>query len=87
MLWLLLYIGGEPLLERAINSLKHTVNESMTITEQAKTLILQVLKFIKEQKETFIRIHHALFYIDGRYYNISNRITGIKYVIKKIQIF
>lgn len=39
---------------------------------------------LKEEKTTIKRIHSALFYMDGKYYNLSNRITGIQYVSRFI---
>ncbi|XP_044259060.1 peroxisome biogenesis factor 10-like isoform X1 [Tribolium madens] len=81
LVWLLLYIGGEPICDRLINSLLNKIKHSNELTEQAKTLLIKLLTFLQEQKHTLKRIHHSLFYIGGKYYNISNRILAIKYVL------
>lgn len=36
--------------------------------------------FLIEEKPSLKRVHNSLFYVDGKYYNISNRMVGIHYV-------
>lgn len=79
-MWLLLYVGGEPLLERLILKLKSDITNSTSLTHQAQAVFLGILNFLSSNKSNLKRIHQALFYINGRYYNVSNRITGIRYV-------
>ncbi|XP_019874179.1 peroxisome biogenesis factor 10 [Aethina tumida] len=78
-MWLLLYVGGEPLLERLILKLKSDITNSTSLTHQAQAVFLGILNFLSSNKSNLKRIHQALFYINGRYYNVSNRITGIRY--------
>ncbi|KAJ8976125.1 hypothetical protein NQ317_019390 [Molorchus minor] len=73
-LWMVLFIGGEPLLERFLEALKNKISKSVTLTENAKSFLFKCIDFTKDQKSTLARIHHSLFYIDGKYYNISNRV-------------
>lgn len=80
-IWLILYVGGDPLLERLLNFLKSKINRSQSLTSEAKNLFLKAIEFIRDNKQTFKRIHHSIFYINGRYYNVSNRLTNIKYVL------
>ncbi|KAJ8934265.1 hypothetical protein NQ318_020916 [Aromia moschata] len=80
-LWLILFIGGEPLLERLLNTVKNKVLASKTVTQNGKSVLLKCIDFVKEQKPTLTRIHHSIFYTNGKYYNISNRIMGIRYVL------
>ncbi|RZC34641.1 peroxisome biogenesis factor 10, partial [Asbolus verrucosus] len=81
LMWLALYIGGEPLFDRFMHSLQTKIKKSNELTEKAKTLFLKILDFTQQHKQTVKRIHHSLFYINGKYYNISNRAMGIKYVL------
>lgn len=80
MIWMILYIGGEPLLDRALTHTENKVKYSASLTQQAKDTLLKCIQGFKEHKWVLKRIHQSLFYINGKYYNISNRFTGIKYV-------
>ncbi|XP_023015884.2 peroxisome biogenesis factor 10 [Leptinotarsa decemlineata] len=80
-LWLILYVGGEPLLERLLNYSRNKINNSVSMTDKAKSVFLSCIDIFKEEKSTIKRIHTSLFYMDGKYYNISNRLTGIHYVL------
>ncbi|KAJ8921942.1 hypothetical protein NQ315_008576 [Exocentrus adspersus] len=80
-LWLILYIGGEPLLDRLLSSSKDKISKSTSLRQDAKSFLLKSIDFIRDQKPTISRIHHSIFYTNGKYYNISNRLTGIKYVL------
>ncbi|CAH0552080.1 unnamed protein product [Brassicogethes aeneus] len=80
-IWLVLYLGGEPMLDRLIKKLKNQINNSQKITENSKSFFVNILNFVSNNKLKFNRIHKALFYINGKYYNVSNRITGIRYVL------
>ncbi|XP_018578337.1 peroxisome biogenesis factor 10-like, partial [Anoplophora glabripennis] len=80
-LWLILYIGGEPLLERLLSSSKNKISKSTALREEAKSFLLRCIDFIKERKSTVARIHQSIFYTNGKYYNLSNRLMGIRYVL------
>ncbi|CAG9823728.1 unnamed protein product [Phaedon cochleariae] len=80
-LWLVLYVGGEPLLDRLLNYSKIHINGSSSLTMKAKSLFISCIDVFKDEKPNLKRIHTALFYMDGRYYNISNRLAGIRYVL------
>ncbi|XP_030767764.1 peroxisome biogenesis factor 10-like [Sitophilus oryzae] len=81
MIWLIMYIGGDSLLDRALLAAEKQVNQSSSLTNNAKETLLSFIQFFKEKKVYLKWIHHSLFYIGGKYYNIANRLTGIKYVI------
>ncbi|XP_063911886.1 peroxisome assembly protein 10-B-like [Zophobas morio] len=81
LVWLLLYLGGEPLYDRLIHSLQNNIKNSHELTEEAQSVFLKILGFFHQHKQALKRIHHSLFYMDGKYYNISNRIMGVKYVL------
>lgn len=74
------FIGGEPLIDGLIQSLQRRLKQSNDLTEQAQTVLLKTLEFLRQHKQALARIHHSLFYINGKYYNISNRLMGIRYV-------
>ncbi|KAL1492239.1 hypothetical protein ABEB36_012720 [Hypothenemus hampei] len=81
LIWLLLYIGGEPLVDRLISYVELQVSRSSAFTQQAKDVLLKCVRTFRDQKFLLKKIHHFLFYINGQYYNISNRSSGIKYVV------
>lgn len=79
-IWLILHIGGEPLFDRVLIAAEKQINRSISLTSNAKEVLLKLVRTFKNQKLFLRRIHHSLFYITGNYYNISNRFTGIRYV-------
>lgn len=79
--WLVLYVGGESLYDRLLEHLKSNIKSSDSLTEEARIKLTNVIAFLKENKVLIFRLHYSFFYIYGTYYNISNRITGIKYVL------
>ncbi|XP_066156552.1 peroxisome biogenesis factor 10 [Euwallacea fornicatus] len=81
VIWLILYIGGEPLLDRVLIYAEMQVAQSPNLRQQAKDILLKLIQTFKSEKFMFQRIHHALFYINRKYYYIANRLTGIKYVL------
>ncbi|CAG9858935.1 unnamed protein product [Phyllotreta striolata] len=80
IIWLAFHVGGEPMLDRFLNYSRKAVSSSQ-LQNNAKSFLLKCIEILKEEKTTVKRIHNALFYINGKYYNISNRITGIQYVL------
>ncbi|XP_022904231.1 peroxisome assembly protein 10-A-like [Onthophagus taurus] len=81
ILWLILYVGGEPILDRTLQHLEKKTSKNYELKDEARRFILKNIKFVKNNKELFIRLHQSLFYINGAYYNISNRLTSIRYVL------
>ncbi|KRT79105.1 zinc finger protein [Oryctes borbonicus] len=81
LLWLVLYVGGEPLFERITKKLEEHISNSTEIRNEAKSEITRILRFFRTNKDLFVRFHYSLFYIQGKYHSISNRISGIKYVL------
>ncbi|KAB0802778.1 hypothetical protein PPYR_04964 [Photinus pyralis] len=81
VLWILFYIGGESLYNRFLDKLKTNINNSETLTNHARLKLIRVITFFKENKLLLLRLHYSLFYIYGKYYNLSNRIWGIKYIL------
>ncbi|CAH1958798.1 unnamed protein product [Acanthoscelides obtectus] len=79
VLWLILYVGGDPLVERLLSHSKQKIKNSTTITKDAKEFLIVCLDFFKKEKVTLRSIHNSLFYMDGAFYNISNRLTGLRY--------
>lgn len=80
LIWLILHVGGEPLLDRFLSSAKLRLAKSQSLTTNAKSSMTKCVEFLMEEKPTLKRLHNSLFYIDGRFYNISNRMVGIHYV-------
>ncbi|XP_066245953.1 peroxisome biogenesis factor 10-like [Euwallacea similis] len=81
LIWLILYIGGEPLLDRALAYTEMQVVQSLSLRQQAKDMLLKLIRIFRSEKLIFKRIHHSFFYINRKYYYIANRLTGIKYVL------
>lgn len=79
--WLILYIGGEPMFDRLLKSTEATIQNSATLTQQAKDALLTFIQCFRNQKVNLRRIHQSIFYIGGKYYNLANRFTGIRYVL------
>lgn len=82
LVWLILHVGGEPLLDRLLSSTKVKITNSSILTEEAKSMLSKCVEFLIEEKPSLKRLHNSLFYIDGKFYNISNRMVGIHYVSK-----
>lgn len=80
LIWIALYVGGEKLADKLSKKLKSSVIESPTLTPEAKSLLLRILDFFGENKAGLLRLHQALFFMDGIYYNVANRFTGLRYV-------
>lgn len=79
-MWLILYVGGEQLVEKILDKFEKQVSKSTNLRTEAKMEIIKNLKFLRMNKDLFLRLHYSFFYINGKYRNISNRLTGIKYV-------
>lgn len=50
------------------------------LTEQQKKTASQVVYVLKQSIPLLHRLHLAVFYIQGMFYHLSKRITGISYV-------
>lgn len=83
ILWLISFVGGEAAFDIILRTLRKTVVDSVELTENAKSNILRQIDFVKDNKHIFIRMHHSIFYINGRYQNISNRLNGLRYVLTR----
>nr|CAI5826077.1 unnamed protein product [Callosobruchus analis] len=81
VLWLIVYVGGDELVERLLNHSKQQIKNSKTLTIDTKEFLIVCLDFLKQEKVTLRSIHNSLFYMDGAFYNISNRLTGLRYVL------
>lgn len=79
-MWLILHVGGEPLLDRFLSFAKVKLAKSTALTKDSKSTLFKCVEFLIEEKPTLKRLHNSLFYTDGRFYNISNRMIGIHYV-------
>ncbi|XP_017777783.1 PREDICTED: peroxisome biogenesis factor 10 [Nicrophorus vespilloides] len=80
-LWLVLFLGGEGLFDKALASFGKKIHFSDTLTPEAKGTLLKTVDFLKENKHIIIRLHQSIFYIFGTYHNISNRLSGMKYML------
>lgn len=80
VLWIALFIGSENLFDRLLRKMRENVAQSTSLLSEPKDKLLQILSFLIDNKHILIRLHQAIFYMYGKYYNISNRLTGIKYV-------
>lgn len=83
MLWLISFIGGQAAFDITLQILRKKVAISADLTESAKINIIRQIDFIKDNKHIFMRMHHSIFYINGRYQNISNRLTGLRHVLTR----
>ncbi|KAF2901032.1 hypothetical protein ILUMI_05172 [Ignelater luminosus] len=81
IIWLVLYIGGESLYDRLFNHVKTNIAGSTSLVDRTKDDLLKLTTFLLDNKTILLKLHQSWFYIDGAYYNISNRITGIRYVL------
>ncbi|XP_054259037.1 peroxisome assembly protein 10-B isoform X2 [Macrosteles quadrilineatus] len=77
---LLLDSFGSVLLISVLNNLERIVSKS-GLQVRAKEDILETIRTLKTILPFLERCHRALFYCGGIYYQISKRITGIKYVL------
>uniref|UniRef100_A0A8C4KR59 RING-type E3 ubiquitin transferase n=2 Tax=Dromaius novaehollandiae TaxID=8790 RepID=A0A8C4KR59_DRONO len=50
------------------------------LPEQQKKTVLQIVYVLKQCIPLFRRLHLAIFYINGTFYHLSKRITGITYL-------
>lgn len=66
--------------DRLLKNVEIVVEESQHLTPDKKVAILQFTEFLNTKKSVFKAIHRSLFFINGTYYYLSNRVTGIKYV-------
>ncbi|KAK9869728.1 hypothetical protein WA026_003465 [Henosepilachna vigintioctopunctata] len=81
LLWLILYIGGEPMFNTMLLFIKKHIKLSNDLREEAKQNLLKILSIWHAHKKNFEGIHRSLFYINGNYYSFGHRITGIKYIL------
>ncbi|KAL3282394.1 hypothetical protein HHI36_005579 [Cryptolaemus montrouzieri] len=75
VLWLSLYIGGEPLLNRLISYIETQVKTSGELREEARLFLMKIFSFWHSYNSSLKTIHRALFYISGKYFSVSHRIT------------
>lgn len=68
------------MLNKTLQYFKENVKKSDSLTEDAKHHLTSWVQYIEENKSFLLRVHQSLFYINGTFYNIANRMTGIKYV-------
>jgi peroxin-10 len=47
---------------------------------QGQTYLRQIQEFVRENGTALLRVHLALFYITGVYYQLSKRVSGIRYL-------
>lgn len=68
--------------DQSLNKITILVQESQHLQPDKKELIFQFIEFLKTKKNMFKAMHRSLFFINGAYSYLSNRITGIKFVSK-----
>ncbi|XP_020831456.1 peroxisome biogenesis factor 10 isoform X1 [Phascolarctos cinereus] len=51
------------------------------MTEPQKTTLLRTLHILKQSAACLRRLHVAVFYIDGIFYHLAKRLTGIEYCL------
>ncbi|XP_058796350.1 peroxisome biogenesis factor 10-like isoform X3 [Phymastichus coffea] len=72
---------GEQMLIKILEKLQITINKpSNELTPQAKLFLNTLLVKLRNVLPILILVHRGLFYMYGRYYSISKRITGVDYV-------
>lgn len=81
ILWILFYVGGEPLYDRFLEKLTRSIKNSKSLTHNARIKLINLVNYLKENKVILLRLHYSIFYIYGKYYNVSNRMLGIKYIL------
>ncbi|KAK0049427.1 peroxisome biogenesis factor 10-like isoform X2 [Biomphalaria pfeifferi] len=70
------------LLKSALVKLEHLLNSStsLNLRPQTRQAIINILPLVEKTSKLLHRIHLAFFYINGVYYHLSKRISGIHYV-------
>lgn len=80
ILWFLLYIGGERIFLKILHHVHVYISKNNSLTPEAQSSLLQLIKSIENNKDLIYKCHQVAFYLNGKYYSIANRITGIRYV-------
>lgn len=79
VIWLLFHIFGKNMFTIILENFEKKVSQQK-IQSSAKSKILKICKSLRDNQEVIIRFHLAVFYLQKKYYNISNRLTGIEYM-------
>ncbi|XP_045470856.1 peroxisome biogenesis factor 10-like [Harmonia axyridis] len=81
IIWLTLYIGGKPMLDRLSLNIETKIRTSGELREEARQSILNIFKIWHACKDDFLMIHKAFFYMNAHYYSFAHRILDINYII------
>lgn len=75
-----MFIGGDELYNKALRHFENKLKENKSLTPEARVTLIRSVQFLIHNKELLLRINQTLFYLNGEYYHISNRLTKIQYV-------
>ncbi|XP_044752659.1 peroxisome biogenesis factor 10-like [Coccinella septempunctata] len=81
LIWLILHIGGESVVDRLISYMESQVKSSGELREEARKSLLNLFSIWNIIKCDLLTIHKAIFYLNGTYYTFAHRLSGIQYVI------
>ncbi|XP_069687760.1 peroxisome biogenesis factor 10-like [Periplaneta americana] len=80
----LLNCGGELLVLKFLTRLEDHLKQPSDVTKlrpEAQEKLLSYINILKSVIPYLHRLHKGIFYLNGNYYDISKRLTGIKYIL------
>lgn len=80
LLWLLLYIFGKDTFIKIMETLEQKIAEQKQLKTTSRNTLMNICRSLKINQDLIVRFHLTFFYLQKKYYNISNRLTGIEYV-------
>lgn len=82
-----MFIGGDELYNKALRHFEKKLKQNKVLEPEARDSLIRSVQFLINNKELLVRINQTLFYLNGDYYHISNRLTKIQYVSNFLIIF
>ncbi|KAI0228345.1 Peroxisome biogenesis factor 10 [Lamellibrachia satsuma] len=73
------------ILDRGLSLLEQQVHQNVDISLEVKTRLLDAIPLVKHIITILQRCHLAAFYLNGLFYHLAKRVTGIYYVMVRKQ--